>query len=91
MKPTPKQLNYLRSLAQRTGQTFSWPKTIAEASAEIRRLEAVKKTPIADRRRERREIQDDMAARRGGAARVRDSEVEGYGSTARWAGREETA
>jgi hypothetical protein len=35
-------------------------------------------------------VQDDMA-RRGDAAHVRDSELEGYGSTARWAGRSETA
>jgi hypothetical protein len=28
MKPTPKQLKYLRALAQRTGQTFTWPKTM---------------------------------------------------------------
>ena len=91
MKPTSKQLNYLRSLAQRTGQTFAWPQTIEDASSEIERLEGVKKTPGADRRRERREVRDDMAAGRGDAARVLDGEVEGYGSTARWAGREETA
>lgn len=91
MKPTAKQLNYLRSLAQRSGQTFAWPKTVAEASAEIERLEGVSKTPTAERRRERREIRDDMAALRGGDARVRASEVNGYGSTARWAGREGTA
>ena len=91
MKPTPKQLNYLRSLAQRTGQTFAWPTSAAEASAEIERLKGAKKTPVADRRRERRQIQDDMATRRGDAANVRDNELTGYGSTARWAGREETA
>ena len=90
MKPTGKQLNYLRALAQRTGQTFCWPKTTAEASAEIRRLEGVK-TPVGDRRRERREVQDDMATGRGDAARVREDEVNGYGSSAHWAGRSETA
>ena len=84
MKPTLKQLNYLRSLAQRTGQTFAWPQTIEDASREIERLRGVTKTPVADRRRERREVRDDMAAGRGDAARVRDTEVEGYGSTARW-------
>ena len=91
MKPTPKQLKYLRSLAERTGQTFAWPKTTAEASAEIRRLEAAKRTPMADRRRERRQVQDDMATNRGDASRVQDNELTGYGSTARWAGRSETA
>ena len=89
MKPTSKQLKYLRSLAQRTGQTFAWPQTIEDASREIERLQGVKKTPMADRRRERREVRDHMAAGRGDSARVREAEVEGYGSTARWAGREE--
>jgi len=37
MKPTPKQLNYLRALAQRTSQTFTWPKTMEAASDEIER------------------------------------------------------
>ena len=91
MKPTPKQLNYLRALAQRTGQTFTWPKTMESASEEIDRLKGVKATPRSDRRRELREVQDDLATGRGDAARVRDEELSGYGSTAAWAGREETA
>jgi hypothetical protein len=37
-KPTPRQLRYLRRLAERTGGTFAWPQTKAEASAEIERL-----------------------------------------------------
>ncbi|MDQ3739638.1 MAG: hypothetical protein M3320_09635 [Actinomycetota bacterium] len=90
MKPTSRQLNYLRSLAQCTGQTFAWPHTIEDASSEIERLQGVKKTPVADRRRERREVRDDMAGGRGDSARVRETEVEGYGSTARWTGRAET-
>lgn len=91
MKPTRKQLNYLRALAQRTGQTFTWPKTMAEASAEIQRLERVKPTPRTDRRRELRLLQDDLATARGDAARVRDDELSGYGSTATWAGRQDAA
>lgn len=84
MKPTPKQLNYLRTLAQRTGQTFAWPETKAEASAEIKRLRGVKATPIADRTRERRDIQHAMATERGDAARHHADDVQGYGSTASW-------
>ena len=91
MKPTPKQLKYLRALAQRTGQTFAYPRTMEAASEEIERLKGVKATPQADRRRELREVQDDLATGRGDAARVRDAELSGYGSTATWAGREETA
>lgn len=85
MKPTPKQLNYLRTLAQRTGQTFTWPKTTAEASDEIKRLQGVKATPHADRTRERRDIQHAMATERGDAARHHADDVQGYGSTATWA------
>ena len=91
MKPTPKQLKYLRALAQRTGQTFAYPRTMEAASDEIDRLTGVKATPRTDRRRELREVQDDLATGRGDAARVRDDELSGYGSTATWAGREETA
>ena len=36
--PSPKQLNYLKALAARTGQTFAWPKTSRQASTEIARL-----------------------------------------------------
>jgi len=89
MKPTSKQLTYLRALARRTRQTFAWPKTASDASAEITRLESIKKTPSAERRRERRQIQDDLAAGRRDAARFSADEVDGYGSRARWAGRQE--
>jgi hypothetical protein len=38
----------------------------------------------ADRRRELRAVQDDLAGGRGDAARVRDYEISGYGSECRW-------
>lgn len=41
-KPTGKQLRYLRQLAERTGQTFTYPRTSRQASAEIDRLKAQK-------------------------------------------------
>ncbi len=91
MKATRKQLNYLRALAQRTGQTFAYPQTMEDASNEIDRLKGVRKTPTADRRREHRDIQDDLATGRGDAARVRDDELSGYGTTATWAGRQDAA
>jgi hypothetical protein len=37
MKPTAKQLAYLRALAIRTGQTFTRPASRSEASREIQR------------------------------------------------------
>ena len=86
-KPTPKQLRYLRDLALRTEQSFAYPETSAEASREIDRLRGAPRTPVADRRRELREVSREMAERRGDAARMRlDEEAEGYGSSARWRG-----
>lgn len=70
----------------KTGESFAWPPTQVQASKEIRRLEKVKRTSSADRRRETKQVRSDMATRRGGAAAVRDDEIGGYGSTASWAG-----
>lgn len=83
-KPTAKQLAYLRALAERSGQTFIYPQTRAEASKAIRRLRDQKPTPRADRVRERRQVSDDLANRTGDATRVLRSETTGYGSTASW-------
>jgi len=88
-KPTAKQMRYLKALAEERGQSFTYPSTKREASAEIDRLRGVKTTPRADARRERRQISEHMAARRGDNARIRDSEVQGYGSSATWAHGEE--
>lgn len=85
--PSPEQIQYLKDLAAKTGRSFAWPATGKEASAEIRKLLRKPKTSAGDRRRELREVQSDMASGRGGAARVRDDELSGYGSTGRWAGR----
>jgi hypothetical protein len=40
-----RQLSYLKSLANRTGQTFSYPHLAAEASAEINRLKTPGRPP----------------------------------------------
>jgi hypothetical protein len=84
-KPTRRQMAYLKDLAAQRGQTFSYPATAAEASREIDRLRGTRRTPTADVARERRQVADDMASGRGDAARVRDQEITGYGSGARWA------
>ena len=83
-KPTPKQLGYLRRLASSRGQTFRYPQTRAEASAEIKRLKASRPDTRLERAIERAEARRDTPTR--DAAAVRDDEIEGYGSTARWAG-----
>ncbi len=80
-KPSPKQQAYLRSLAQQTGTSFTPPKTRSEASREIDRLKALSSSPHHERHTDRQAVGQ---APRGGAARVRDTEIEGYGSTATW-------
>lgn len=83
--PTAKQQRYLRQLALQRGVSFVPPRTRAEASRAIDVLKRRAPEPVADRRREVRAVQDDMATRRGDAARVRhEIETEGYGSTASW-------
>ena len=87
MKPTPKQLAYLRGLAEKTGTTFAYPQTSAQASAEIKRLQRQPRSSAGDARRERRDIQRDLQTRPDDATAVRADHVRGYGSNARWAHR----
>ena len=87
--PTPKQLQLLRRLAVERGETFATPATRRQASAEIARLKTRRRSTRTERAVERRQVSHDLAER-GDAAAVRDHEVVGYGSSARWAGRSET-
>jgi hypothetical protein len=83
-KPTAKQLNYLRTLAQRTGQTFTWPQSTQEAGAQIRRLKGTRPSSRLERRIEHKQIADQIASGPADSARVRDDEILGWGSTATW-------
>jgi hypothetical protein len=83
-KPSAKQLRYLKDLAQQRGESFTYPTTAAEASAEIDRLRGRKRMSPTDRRREARELRRQMAERGGDAAAVRSFELTGYGSSATW-------
>jgi hypothetical protein len=83
--PTRKQLAYLRSLANRSETTFTYPRTSAQASAEIKRLQRLGQSSPADRTREQRAVQRDLAERPDDASQVRRDELSGYGSSARWA------
>jgi hypothetical protein len=86
--PTSKQLaSYLRKLAQRSGQTFASPRTSREANAEIRRLRGTPAECRVERRIERDEIADAIAAGPQDSARVIRSEVTGFGSSATWSRR----
>ena len=83
-KPTPRQLRYLRSLAERTGQTFTYPKTFADAGREIDRLKQARPSSHGELEVER-EIADAVAVGEQDAARVREDEISGHGSSATWA------
>jgi hypothetical protein len=86
VKPTRKQLAYLKTLAEQTATTFAYPRTSAQASAEIRRLQAQPRSGAGERARERRDVARDLAERPDDAAAVRvGRDVRGYGSSARWA------
>ena len=84
--PTTRQINYLKALANRTGQTFTWPKTSSAASREITRLKAIKQSGFTfaelQSENEARELYGDPPLAYGTA--VRDDEIQGYGSTATW-------
>ena len=80
-RPTAKQQRYLRSLAQKTGTSFTPPATKAEASREIKRLKQLAASPRHERAEDRKAV---ARAQRGGDACVRRSEVSGYGSNCRW-------
>lgn len=84
-RPTRLQLRLLRDLASERGESFTYPRTFAQARAEIERLLPRKRMHYADRRREDRAVSRDMATGRGGAAAVdHDRETRGWGSSAHW-------
>jgi hypothetical protein len=83
--PTARQQRYLRRLALASGVTFVVPTTRAETARAIDALKRRGREPVADRRREVRAVQDDMARGRGDDARVIEGvETTGYGSGATW-------
>ncbi|MGI8414133.1 MAG: DUF3072 domain-containing protein [Solirubrobacteraceae bacterium] len=84
-RATPKQLRYLRTLAERTGQTFAYPRDGWQASREIDRLKAQKPSSRLEARLERRAISDAIARGQDDATLVDlDHETTGYGSSATW-------
>ena len=77
---TPRQIAYLKSLALRTGSTFSPPRTRRQASFEIERLKRLK-----DARGRHVEVQHpDDPGEQPYATAVRPHEVSGFGSQATW-------
>ncbi len=84
--PTPRQLAYLKALAQRTGQTFAYPRTAVHASAEIRRLRATAPSSRSERQLERDDWAAEAAAREANCdVPIRpDDELQGYLASATW-------
>ena len=86
--PSARQLNYLKALANRTGQTFTYPKTSSDASREIQRLKTVRPSSRIELEIERLDLTAEQDAREANCdVRVDLSEIEGYGSTATWSRR----
>jgi hypothetical protein len=83
-RSTPRQLAYLKALATRAGQTFAYPRTRADASREIERLKHTEPSGRVERAVEHKQIADAIADGPDDAARVRPSEITGYGSSATW-------
>jgi hypothetical protein len=83
-KPTSRQLAYLKNLANRTGQTFTYPQTSQQASTEINRLKHTPPSSRIERYVERKLIADQIADAPLDGARVREDEISGRGSSATW-------
>lgn len=84
-KPTARQQRYLRQLAIQRGVSFLPPRTCFEATRLIDQLKRRAPDTVADRRREIRAVQDDMARNRGDAARIVEGrDTVGHGSSATW-------
>ncbi len=78
--PTQRQLRYLKTLAERTGTSFTYPQNRRAAHREIERLRSVKANNSAPFRRERSIATDPLVY----ATAVNDSEISGFGSSAHW-------
>ncbi len=83
---TPNQLKCLKRMAAQRGVSFAYPTTFAEADAEIKRLIAHKSNgnTFAELDVESRTAAKFVRTVRV-TAHVRECEITGYGSTARWA------
>jgi hypothetical protein len=82
-KPTRPQLRYLRRLAERSGTTFSPPRTFAEAAREIDQLKQRSRSARFERQADRHAVSRGLAKEQP-ASSVRDDEIQGYGARAGW-------
>jgi hypothetical protein len=86
--PSARQLNYLKALANRAGQTFTYPRTSSDASREIQRLKAVRSSSRIERELEHHDLAAEQAAREANCdVPIYRSEVDGYGANCKWSPR----
>lgn len=88
--PTERQMRFMRSLAEETGTSFVYPKTRKEASAEIKRLIAIRDAAevleVEPGEVQEHEVEREQAEERQlvYATGVAAGEVAGFGSSASW-------
>ena len=80
-KPSAKLLATLKKMADERGVTFAYPATMREGREQFEQLKKIPRQARGDRRRDDVAVRCAMS-RRGGATRVTDDELAGYGSTA---------
>jgi hypothetical protein len=83
-KPTSRQLSYLKKPGQPDRSDIYLPPDQPPACAEINRLKQTKPSSRTERYVERKLIADQIATGPLDAARVRDEEIHGRGSSATW-------
>ena len=82
--PTSAQLRYIKALALQRGRTFEMPQTRSQASSLIDQLKRTPRNTITEQRVDLRAVQDAMQTQAGDAARIRDDELDGFGSKCQW-------
>ncbi len=83
--PTSRQLQFVRSLAEQTGTSFTPPKTRAQASSEIKRLLALKEAGHVELAIRPSDIEAEPSESEFVyATGVQPGEVVGFGSAASW-------
>jgi hypothetical protein len=84
-RPTPRQLGYLKALAQRTATSFAYPGNRSEASREIERLRQLPSL-AGDRDSVDGRDLDSGLERCAYATALAPGEIVEYGSSASWRG-----
>lgn len=81
---TPRQQRELRRLAELTGTSFTAPRNVRHASQQIDAMRRRQTSDPLQRTLERQQANPGLQIGARAATRVRDCEIDGYGSTATW-------